>query len=552
MEQNSDGLETVATSARDGGDPIFEASLIKRADQVRAVLCFFLLALVLAAPKALIGDRLATDIALALAALFTIWTLFFVNWRSIWMQAQLPLAAGTALLVDIAWLSLFIYGTGGFESPFSSLLLLTILFAAVFFRSLPGALPIVTGIVVFVQVGFAASAGADMAIAWQLPGRLIGVIAVAWLAHGLAIVLERERQANQNVIRNLTDGVLLIDSNHVILLANPEIEKICRLPVDMVVGRNVARAPQEPVYEHLSALVADVKVGDAGEAMVSRDIAIESTEPVDLRVLTIRLGASAARPLGWVVVAQDVTDIKAFARMTADGIAVLSHELRSPLSTLRAVSQVLSALTDEMGPDERDRCIGAIEKETERLVTLVNKVMDLSALERGTYELTLEPVRPDELVRETATALQVRARLRDISLLTNCADDLPELCGDVVLLQQLLGNLCENALKYTEEGGRVEIAATQVDDRVELAVSDDGCGIPADQLESIFGKFAQGDENAGVPLITRGMGLGLHLVRTIAQLHGGDVSVESTVGEGSTFRVMLPIESSADASSETE
>jgi signal transduction histidine kinase len=552
MQRSSDVLETAETLPADRARPIFEASLVKRADQVRAVLCFFLLALVLAAPKHLVSNGPATHIAVGLAALFTVWSLFFLNWRSIWIHGQLPLTAGTALLVDVAWLSLFIFGTGGFDSPFSSLLLLVVLFAAAFFRSLPSALALVTGIVFFVQIGFAATSVHEVTVMWQLSGRLIVLIAVAWLAYGLAMVLERERRVNESVIRNLAEGVLLIDSNQMIILANPEIDKICHLPVDMVVGRNVNRIPQDPPYEHLSALLADAKAAEAGESIVSRDIAIETTEPVDLRILTIRLGTNAARPLGWVVVAQDVTDIKAFARMTADGIAVLSHELRSPLSTLRAVSQVLSALTDEMGPVERDRCISAIEKETERLVTLVNMVMDLSALERGTYQLNLEPIRIDELVKDTAAAFKLRAQQRNIELLTSCPDDLPELRGDVVLLEQLLANLCENALKYTEKGGRVEIAATRFDGRVELAVSDDGCGIPADQLERIFEKFAQGDENAGVPSITRGMGLGLHLVRTIAQLHSGDASVESTVGKGSTFRVTLPFEPNTDVSSQTQ
>ncbi len=542
MTEQNDGVVGVeGPLAMEGVERIFEMNLIRRADTVRVMLCFFLLVLVLAAPKSLVTNTLATNGALALAAAFTIWTLFLMNWKALWEQARLPLAAVIVVLIDVAWLSLFILGTGGFHSPFESLLLLIILFAAVLFGSLPAALPLATGIVIFVHGGFAAAVIAEPAIGWQLSGRIIGVIAVAWLAYGLASVLERERRANESVVRNLTEGVLLIDSDQTIVLANPQIETVCRLPIDTVVGKNAKHIPQQPAYEHLATLLADIEASGSQAPLVSRDITIELPDPVDFRVLTVRLGGTADRPLGWVVISQDITEMKVFARMTADGIAVLSHELRSPLATLRAVSQVLSSLTDTMGPEQRGRCIWTIERSTDRLLNLVSKLMDLSALEQGNYELKREPVQAEKLLEDIAGVFKMRARLRDTSFATNCAPDLPDISGDTERLEQLFSNLCENALKYTAEGGHVELAATQVNSYVEIAVSDDGCGIPAEQIENIFDKFAQGDEIADVELVDRGMGLGLYLARTIARLHGGDISVESAPGEGSTFRVKLPI-----------
>lgn len=520
----------------------FELSLIKQADKVRAALTFFLLVLVLSAPEGVVTNRAAACAAIALAALFTIWTLFFLNLEVLWLRGRLPLVASILLLADVTWLSLFIYGTGGFHSPFESLLLLIILFGAVFFGGLPTALPLAAGIVAVVHVSFAAVATQQAAITWEVTGRLVAVIAVAWLAYGLSQVLERERKVNESVVRNLTEGVLLIDGGQTIVLSNPQIEKVCNLPSDMIVGRRIQNIPQEPGYEQLLDLVADVGQVDSRRVPISRDVTIPLPEPVDLRIITIPCGGSPRRRLGWVVVCQDITDIKAVARMKEDGITILSHEIRSPLASLRAVSQVLSTLADELDTEERAHAIGTIEKETDRLLELVSKLLDVSALEQGTYKLDLEPVRVADVISKLTDMLELQAQPRRISILSECEEGLPAIKADPDCLEQVLVNLCENALKYTPEGGTVKLAAARANGHIEIVVSDNGCGIPPEHRDAIFEKFGQADAAAGIPIVERGIGLGLYIARTIVQLHGGDITVDSTVGEGSTFYVLLPTE----------
>jgi len=537
----SDELTGRAAQPLDRTERIVEAGLIKRVDGVRTALTFFVLALVFAAPEKLLSNPGVTYCSVALAALLAIWTLFFLDWEKAWAKGRLPLLGTALMLADVAWLCLLIYGTGGFYSPFESLLLLAILFSAVFLGNLPVAFLATTAIVALAHVGFAIVTMEGLALMWQLSGRLIGVLAVAWLAYGLSMILERERRANDSVVRNLTEGVLLVNNEQTIVLANPQIEKVSGLPSDVVVGMRIADIPQEPSYQTFLHIVYDVGTRAPVGAPVTRDVTVELPEPIDLRLITIPLGGSPRRPLGWVVVCQDVTDIKAVARMTEDGIAVLSHEIRSPLATLRAVSNVLSTLTNEMDDEQRQHVTGTIERQTERLLNLVGKLMDLSAIERGTYQLERNPLRVEDLISNVADLFAVTARSRDIALLSDCQPDLPELAADMDLLEQLFANLCENALKYTPAGGQVKLTARRQDDNIEIAVSDTGRGIPPDQIEAVFQKFAQADEAAEVPVVERGMGLGLHLCRTIVQLHGGTITVESTVGEGSTFRVLLPL-----------
>ncbi len=520
---------------------IMELGLIKQVDRIRALLSFLLLVLVFAAPAGLLTNRAAALSAISLAALMTIWTLFFLNLEVLWTRAYLPLVAGAVLIADVAWLSLFIYGTGGFHSPFVSLLLLPVLFGAVILGALPTAVPAVTAMVALIHVGFAFTAAPGSVIAWEVTGRLITIIAVAWLAYGLSRVLERERRANESVVRNLTEGVLLIDGSQIIILANPQIEKVCNLPMDMIVGRPLSSIPQEPGYECLLQIAADVARPSRNSQPILRDITLQGGDPVDLRITTIPCAGSSRRPLGWVVVCQDISDIKAVARMKEEGLAILSHEIRSPLSTLRAVSQVLCTLTDELSQQERAHALRAIDDESHRLLELVSNLLDISALEGGTYQPELEPVQIDDLIDDVVRTFEFKAGPQGISILAEVPADLPVVDADPSQIEQVLVNLCDNAVKHTPAGGTIKVTAARQDGHLDIAVSDNGRGIPPEKMEAIFAKFGQVDAPLDTSGVERGVGLGLYIARTIARLHGGDIHVHSTVGQGSTFHLTLPI-----------
>lgn len=522
---------------------VFELGLSKQADKVRVLLAVFLLVLVLAAPDNLVSNPATALSAVALIALLTVWTMFFLDWEAVWAKGRLPLVAVTILLVDVGVLALFIHGTRGFHSPFTSLLFLPILFAAVFFGSLSIALPLVTGIIAAVHVCFAAAVLLEPGILGQLLARLIGVIAIAWLSYGLSRISERERQANDSVVRNLVEGVLLVHEGEgqTIVLANPQIEKLCGLPTEMILGQRLGTIPDEPAYERLLAVVADVGGPGVDAAPVNRDITLHTPDAMDLRVITIPCGGTEKRPLGWVVVCQDVTDIRAVARMKEEGMAILSHEVCSPLATLRMVSQLLATLADELDEEERARAIWAIDKESERLVALAGKLLDVSAQDHGAYDLELEQVQVAELIDKIGRIFQLKAPDRGILMLSECEEELPEIRADAVRLEQVLTNLCDNAFKYSPEGGTVKLAAARRNDHIEISVTDTGCGIAPDKIKAIFDKFTQADADSALPIVERGVGLGLYIARTIVQAHGGHISVDSAVGEGSTFRVCLPI-----------
>ena len=291
-------------------DRHLEFGLIRQADKIRVVLVFFLVTISLFAGPAVLTIPSMAYTSLSLAALVCVWSLFFLRWDELLLRGRLPLAVTVLTLFDLGWMTLFILGTGGFESPFWALLLLVVVFAGAFLqRCLLVASADGAG---GHQAVFAVMAGVEESghgnPVWDLCGRLLIVVCTSWFTWGLASVLERERQANQRIVRHLTEGVLLINGEGRVLLANPQLCKFCGLAVQDIVGRSLEEVGATPGHALLRQLLKDVAQRPGGTAV--RDVLIEGKQVYDLRCSTVPCG-TGARPLGWVLIVQDMTDINA-------------------------------------------------------------------------------------------------------------------------------------------------------------------------------------------------------------------------------------------------
>lgn len=224
-------------------------------------------------------------------------------------------------------------------------------------------------------------------------------------------------------------------------------------------------------------------------------------------------------------------------------LATMSHELRTPLNSILGFSEVLADSRNLT--DKEQRYARNIQTSGRSLMTLINDVLDLAKIESGKMELHAAEFQMDDLVERQVSTLMPIAEKRQIALTWSVDSGMPTLFQDPGKMQQILTNLISNAIKFTPEGGRVRIAATSVDDLCIVTIEDNGIGIPLDEQERIFEKFRQG---RGVPgqtdALTRkyeGTGLGLSIVKELSRLLGGEVSLESEFGKGSTFRVELPL-----------
>jgi cell cycle sensor histidine kinase DivJ len=227
-------------------------------------------------------------------------------------------------------------------------------------------------------------------------------------------------------------------------------------------------------------------------------------------------------------------------------LAAVSHELRTPLNAILGFSDIL--LGEYFGRFENERqkeYVGLVNQSGHHLLAVVNAMLDMSKIEAGRYELVKEPFAVDAVLRSVDEMLALEASRKGVVLSTRVSRGLDEVVADCRAVKQILINLANNAIKFTDEGGVVTIDATMSGNRLELRVSDTGIGIPADKLQMIGMPFMQVQND-----YTRrydGTGLGLALVKGLVALHGGEFSIESVEGRGTVITVTLPIDGNGEA-----
>ena len=220
-------------------------------------------------------------------------------------------------------------------------------------------------------------------------------------------------------------------------------------------------------------------------------------------------------------------------------VATVSHELRTPLTSIRGYLELIDE--ESVSPQARE-FLSVIQRNSERLVSLVGDLLFVAQDDSGKLELELElalaPLRPGELVEEAIASARPTADERQINLVGH-VENIPDISGDRARLSQLLDNLLSNSLKFTPNGGRVDVRLKlEPDGSTAFEFQDNGIGIPKTEQDSLFQRFFRAD--AATQNVIAGTGLGLSIVKGIAEAHGGSVSVESDQGNGATFRVVLP------------
>jgi heavy metal sensor kinase len=211
----------------------------------------------------------------------------------------------------------------------------------------------------------------------------------------------------------------------------------------------------------------------------------------------------------------------------------IAHDLRSPITRIRGTAEV--ALTAGKSLNDYENLAASTIEECDRLLEMINTMLMISKTEAGVGELSREAIDLAGFVREACELFQPSAEDQGI-VLTCHAPDRSRVSGDARMIQRMLSNLLDNAIKYTPPGGAVTVSLSEKDARVFVLVEDTGCGISPSELPRIFDRFYRGDQSRSKP----GFGLGLSLARAIARAHGGDITAASVPGKGSTFTVTLP------------
>jgi two-component system NtrC family sensor kinase len=334
-----------------------------------------------------------------------------------------------------------------------------------------------------------------------------------------------ERNKLDAVLRETEDGVIVIDPEKQIILMNPTARAAFGINGQEVVGRPVAEVVQNNDVRELfgrEPAAAQSKRGKRAE------VALE-----DGRVFNAHL--TEIEGVGQAVVMQDITHLKELDRIKSDFVATVSHDLRSPLTAILGYVELIG----RAGPvtEQQAEFIRRVRTSVQAITTLISDLLDLGRIEAG-FDSQKEPVEFAAIARNALEGLVNRAAEKQIRLKVDLPQGMPPVLGNPVRLRQMAANLMDNAVKYTPAGGVVQVRAQEEGDQIIFTVIDTGIGIaPADQ-PYVFDKFYRSSNVRETGI--QGTGLGLSIVKGIAEDHGGRVWVESKLGRGTMFVVVLP------------
>jgi two-component system, OmpR family, phosphate regulon sensor histidine kinase PhoR len=358
----------------------------------------------------------------------------------------------------------------------------------------------------------------DLALTEDLAGRIAHAIDRGRLYRAV-----EERADAARVVAHVADGVLLVDRRGVVRLWNPAAEAITAIAAGEVLGHSALDAI--PGWKDAVDTIPVSTSPDPGQAEVVIPFETDGKE----RWISI----SGVNFYGGTVYAfRDLTEVHHLEELKADFIATASHELRTPLAAVYGAAQTL--LRHDFALDEggRTRFISLIADESERLGRIVNEILLANQLDAGRLDLGSEPFEPAEVVERVVEATQVHAPA-EVSLKVSAGKELPLVAADKDKVRQVLVNLVENAIKYSPDGGTIEVGVAPHDHEVRFWVSDEGLGIPEGEEQKIFEKFYRLD-----PQMSRGVGgtgLGLYICNELVTRMGGRIWVEANGTKGSTF-----------------
>lgn len=333
---------------------------------------------------------------------------------------------------------------------------------------------------------------------------------------------ETERAQLEAVFNNIHDCVMILNQENIIILVNPA---MCR-----AFGINEKSALGKPVLEVVKHpdLLTLITNADTKDLYQYHEVSFPDGRVGNAQFIVIR-------DVGYALTMQDITYLKEVERVRSEIIHTVSHDLRSPLTSVIGYTE----LVDRAGPlnEQQREFLSRIQDSIQHITSLINDLLDLGSIEAG-IDTRREFVQLEGILRYTIDMLHGQVKSKRLKVRTEIAPALPALRANPIRLRQVLDNVVGNAIKYSNANGEIDISIRSEGDQVILQVTDQGPGIPASDQPHIFDKFYRGTNvSSGV----EGSGLGLAIVKNIVEAHQGRIWVESTVGKGSTFFIVLPV-----------
>jgi PAS domain S-box-containing protein len=353
----------------------------------------------------------------------------------------------------------------------------------------------------------------------------------------LAEALAREHaesSKNQAILEGIADGVIVFDEEGKAIVANPAIGRIIGRSADEILGLEIETLMGQQVCEEDRGMITNL--------LKDRELRRPSVKfawgDKTLSVSFAPVHARRGDVTGTVAVFRDFTREAEVDRMKSDFVSIVSHELRTPLTSIKGYLDLV--LMGASGPINRQQgsFLEIAKANSERLHTLVSDLLDLSRIESGKADLDVQVVSLSEIVDHVTGSLQNEFSERNLTLTLDVPADLPEIFGDPGRIAQVLTNLLSNAYKYTREGGAT-VRVRQVRDALQVDIIDTGVGIANEDREKLFTRFFRGEDSQVRQ--QPGTGLGLSITKSLVEMHGGKIWVDSNRGNGTVFSFTLPL-----------
>lgn len=347
------------------------------------------------------------------------------------------------------------------------------------------------------------------------------------------VLAEGERDKTKAIITNFTDGLLVLDKENRITLINSEGERLLDIKAKEAEGRGIRILAGKPHLKKLAKLVS----AKGGKGLFREELFFEKPREQALEVTTISLASREEM----VIILHDVSRERLIERMKTEFVSLAAHQLRTPLSAIKWTLRML--LDGDLGEitKEQGEFIEKTYRSNERMITLINDLLDVTRIEEGRY--LYKPVLTDlrDVVQFVINSYQGEIKRKKLILeFKKPEEKIPKIKLDVEKIRLAIQNILDNAIRYTKTGGKVTISLNYVKKKIELSIKDTGIGVSEDQKDRIFTKFFRAANV--IRMETEGSGLGLFIAKNIIEAHGGKIWFESEENKGTTFYITLPVE----------
>ncbi len=342
----------------------------------------------------------------------------------------------------------------------------------------------------------------------------------------------QQRNEHEAILSSMVEGVLAVDNEGNVINLNQAASKIFNI------------FPSDADGKHIQEIVRNVDLHQlimetlSSDQPIENEIVLRDTNERYLHVHGAALRDAAGNNVGGVIVFNDVTHIRRLEKLRSDFVANVSHELKTPITSIKGFVETLleGAIKDE---EDAERFLHIIAKQTDRLNAIIEDLLSLSRIEQdsSTQKIPLKSEQLKRVLRFAVEDCEDKAKAKQIQMELDCPDHLTAKINSP-LLEQAVVNLIDNAIKYSETGKTIRLEAAERNNEISISVHDQGCGIEEEHLSRIFERFYRVDKARSRQM--GGTGLGLSIVKHIARTHQGTVTVESTPKVGSTFTIHLP------------